>query len=155
GCRQWVLLDGRVPLDFHDSKLTDKKFEIDQERFFEGTLRTFPKPQSDDAPKHTPSAPARSYGQAIRALKREDWEPAGVMARRALEQATDAMKKGFTRDDNLKKRIDSLAKDGTITEQLRDWAHTIRDLGNDAAHDDFGEREAREITEFAETFFEY
>src|SRR5262245_11818023 len=48
----------------------------------------YPAPRTADAPQSTPEKAAKPYSQAIRALSRGDWDAAGMMARKSLEQAT-------------------------------------------------------------------
>ena len=53
--------------------------------------------------------------------------------RRSLELALkdiDAELKG-----TLEKRIDKLAEKGRLTVDLAEWAHSVRELGNEATHD--------------------
>jgi hypothetical protein len=78
-----------------------------------------------------------------------------MMARKALESSTSTLDPSFTRDDKLFKRINNLAAAHKITPGLQEWAHAIRDTGNDAAHDDFTEEQAKEICAFTKTFLEF
>jgi len=62
----------------------------------------------------------------------------------------------------LGNQIDELATKGIITKDIRDWAHTIRYLGNDGAHPyDKGKltkvtkNDAIDILKFLEAYFEY
>jgi hypothetical protein len=36
----------------------------------------------------------------------------------------------------LEKRIDTLAKDSKLTPDMATWAHSVRELGNEATHDE-------------------
>lgn len=53
------------------------------------------------------------------------------MARRAIQNA--CLIKG-AKDDKLHNQIGRLFNNGIITKDLRDFAHTVRLVGNDAAH---------------------
>ncbi len=57
----------------------------------------------------------------------------------------------------LQKRIDALPQELGITPAMKEWAHEIRDLGNDAAHEEepFSEAEARSLHAFTEMFLTY
>jgi len=109
------------------------------------------------APEHTPEKIARVFIQALNALKRGEFDAAGGMARKTIDVATREIESSFTKSDTLAFRINKLHKAGKLTDQLREWAHVIREDGNDAAHDPdlFTEEEAVQICEFAETFLEY
>ncbi|WP_343895983.1 DUF4145 domain-containing protein, partial [Craurococcus roseus] len=57
----------------------------------------------------------------------------------------------------LYKRIESLPQEIGITPAMKEWAHEIRELGNDAAHEDepFTEAEAKALHSFTEMFLTY
>jgi len=55
-----------------------------------------------------------------------------VMARRALQSI--CLDKGVNENDKLIKQIDWLFSQGIITKDLKEWAHEVRLVGNDAAH---------------------
>jgi hypothetical protein len=57
----------------------------------------------------------------------------------------------------LQQRIDHLPAELSITPAMKEWAHQIRELGNDAAHeeDPFTEDEARALHAFSELFLTY
>ena len=55
-----------------------------------------------------------------------------VMARRALQSI--CLDKGAKVSDKLEKQIDWLFAQGIITKDLKNWAHEVRLVGNDAAH---------------------
>ena len=57
----------------------------------------------------------------------------------------------------LEKRINLLPDALGITPAMKAWAHNIRDLGNDAAHEEepFTEDEAKALQSFSELFLTY
>lgn len=57
---------------------------------------------------------------------------AAVMARRALQNV--CLDKGAQPNDRLEKQIDWMFSQGVITKDLKEWAHEVRIVGNDAAH---------------------
>jgi hypothetical protein len=153
GCNNWILIDAELPASAKEETDFGKmSYEIRRDYFRQ--FRTWPPTPIHSAPDHTPPEVDRAYTQAMKALHRKDWDAAGMMARKALELATAQLGE-FTRADSLKRRIKSLGDSYKITPQLVEWADAIREDGNDAAHDDFTEAEAKEICEFAETFLEY
>lgn len=60
------------------------------------------------------------------------YRAAAVMARRALQSI--CLDKGAKEGDDLKKQIDWLFAQGVVTKDLKEWAHEVRLVGNDAAH---------------------
>jgi hypothetical protein len=60
------------------------------------------------------------------------YRAAAVMARRALQSI--CLDKGAKEDDSLEKQIDWLFTQSVITKDLKEWAHEVRLVGNDAAH---------------------
>jgi hypothetical protein len=75
-----------------------------------------------------------------------------VLARRAIQST--CIHKGAKQKD-LVKQIDELLTQGVITTDLKDWAHLIRWIGNDAAHpnkDIVTLEDATDILELCEQF---
>ena len=56
----------------------------------------------------------------------------------------------------LQKRIEALPTEIGVTPAMKTWAHQVRLLGNDAAHEDepFNEAEAELLAGFAKVFFD-
>lgn len=78
------------------------------------------------------------------------------MDRRALEIATKEMAPEHA-GLSLYKRIEKLAESGRLTESLKDWAHSLRAVDNEALHDIDGVDEneasqAHELTRFILTY---
>lgn len=118
-------------------------------------VERWPKPILIEAPTHTPENIQRFYIQGLKALSREDFDAAGIMFRKSLDISVKYLHpegKG-----NLKQRINSIPPEAGITQAMKDWAHIIRDDGNDAAHEaePFTERQAEAMKAFTETFLTY
>jgi hypothetical protein len=118
-------------------------------------IETWPKAAEQKAPPYTPDNVKRFYLQGIDSLQRRNFDAAGTMFRKALDAALRAVHaegKG-----TLEKRINSLPDALGITPAMKEWAHNIRDLGNDAAHEyePFEEGEAQALQAFAELFLTY
>lgn len=113
-------------------------------------------PQSGRIPPgDLPPAVARSYDQAVKAFGASLYEPAALMCRRCLEAVSRAFDAaGRTLND----RLDQLATDGHIDERLKGWAHSIRIVGNEAAHDveaEISKEDARDVLDFTEALLLY
>ena len=109
------------------------------------------------APEHWPQAIGRYWVQAKRNLKDENWDAAAVMARSALQLAL--REKGAS-GRTLFGEIDDLASKGVLPPVMQEWAHGVRELGNDSAHPTVGQaptsgRDAQDITRFLDFFLEY
>ena len=107
------------------------------------------------APDHVTDNIGRLYLQGMDNVARKNWDAAGTMFRKALDTALrclDPSGKG-----SLKDRIDNLPEALGVTSSMKQWAHEIRKLGNDAAHeeDPFTEDEAKTLQAFTELFLTY
>lgn len=108
-------------------------------------------------PDYWPATVGRYWLQAKRNLSDENWDAAVLMARSSLQAAlrnTDA--KGH----NLKQEIDFLADKGILPPILQEWAHNLRELGNDTAHPrietaETSAKDASDIVHFLDFFLEY
>ncbi|MCK1583224.1 DUF4145 domain-containing protein [Bradyrhizobium sp. 168] len=95
----------------------------------------WPQPPGPVIPENMPTDVERIYLQAERNLPIEgNEEAAGTMYRKALDvglKKIDPDMKGM-----LAARIKKLAADGKLTVDIAEWADHVRDLGNDAAHEE-------------------
>ena len=125
--------------------------------------RVHPAPATEVAPKYTPDPIAKDFKEGLRCLRRGDFNAAGMVFRKALQRATTALAKAHSMDPfesktTLHRRINALAKDGHLTDSMRDLATAIRLDGNEAAHEedqDFDKDAATQIQEFTELFLIY
>jgi Domain of unknown function (DUF4145) len=118
-------------------------------------LRQWPTGMEEKAPEHVPQNIERFYIQGMDNLSRKNWDAAGTMFRKALDTSLkrlDPSGKG-----TLQKRIDNLPSAHGVTPAMKQWAHEIRELGNDAAHeeDPFTGDEATTLQAFTELFLTY
>jgi hypothetical protein len=123
--------------------LTDSGWEI---------LFIYPKPADRVAPEHTPADIARIFGQAHASLQRDEREAAAILFGKTLEVATKRIAQNAK--GTLKTRIDALADQGQISADVKRWAHEIRLIRNDAAHEDQEptNEDVKDIAEFTEAF---
>jgi Domain of unknown function (DUF4145) len=118
-------------------------------------MEIWPKRDPIEAPQYLPSNVTSYYLQGLDSLKRKNFDAAGTMFRKTLDTGLkhiDHEGKG-----TLEKRIDNLPAATGITPAMKEWAHHIRRLGNDAAHenDPFEDQEARDLHSFTELFLTY
>lgn len=118
-------------------------------------LETFPKPNAVTAPEYTPDNVGRFYLQGMDNLAR-NFDAAGTMFRKSLDAALKYVHP-TGKGTNLEKRINDLPAATGVTPAMQTWAHEIRHLGNDAAHeeDPFTEPEAQSLQAFTELFLTY
>jgi Domain of unknown function (DUF4145) len=117
--------------------------------------RYWPEKAQTTAPDYTPKNIESFYTQGMDNLARKNFDAAGTMFRKSLDTALrrlDPSGKG-----TLQQRIDNLPAALGITPAMKEWAHQIRELGNDAAHeeDPFTEDEAKALQAFSELFLTY
>ena len=118
-------------------------------------LETWPKRNPIEAPQHLPPNVASYYLQGMDNLKRKNFDAAGTMFGKALDvglKKLDPNGKG-----TLQKRINGLPEVIGITPSMKEWAHEIRHLRNDAAHeeDPFSADDTRALQSFTELFLTY
>jgi hypothetical protein len=118
-------------------------------------IKAFPEEVTTDIPQHTPPNIENFFKQALDSMKRENWDSAGTMFRKTLDVTTKDI--GGDSKKKLYDRIEQLANNGKITDDLKNWAHEIRDIGNDASHEDdpFKSEEAKDIHAFTDLFLRY
>lgn len=97
-------------------------------------LNFWPKPIQFEAPKDLPTSIERIFLQAEDCSRRGAREAAGMAYRRALELAMKD--RAPTLEGSLARRIDEFARQGSITVDVAQWAHLVRQLGNEAVHDE-------------------
>ncbi len=94
-------------------------------------------------PSGVPAKISLEYREAELCASLGALRAASALLRSVLEKLLRA--NGFEKG-NLKDRIDEAAKEGMITEALRQRAHdNVRDLGNDIMHDEWREVDAEEF----------
>ena len=116
----------------------------------------YPAPQKIEAPYAVPDGIADNYREGENNFARENFASAGMMFRRVLDRATKRLAPS-QKGKRLYERIEWLANQHKITEELKELAHFIRDDGNDASHEDkeFTEDSARQMKDFTYLFLMY
>ena len=102
-----------------------------------------------------PPTVQRPYLQAVRNYDAAQYESSVLMCRRTLEAV--CKDKGIT-TGNLNKKLDGLHTLNIIDSKMIQWAHSIRMLGNEAAHDtdiEIQKDDSKDIVEFTEALLFY
>jgi hypothetical protein len=111
----------------------------------------------DSASVHTPDNVASFYEQGCRAQAIGDADTAGMGFGKALDTATRQLIRTLKPPDleiilrrTLKARIDWLHAQRKLTDDLKAWAHLMRDERNDASHEEvpYTDKEAEDLREF-------
>jgi hypothetical protein len=118
-------------------------------------VEIWPKRLPIEAPQHLPENVSRYYMQGMDNIKRKNFDAAGTMFGKALDTGLKKLHPGG--NGTLEKRIDRLPETLGITPAMKEWAHEIRHLRNDAAHeeDPFLPEEAIALQSFTELFLTY
>lgn len=102
-----------------------------------------------------PDSIKSAYDQAARSFTASLFEPCILMCRKCLE----ATCKNFGAEGpNLNSKLQNLFDAGQIDSRLLDWAHEIRLIGNEAAHNSdtkITKRDARDVLDFTEAILIY
>ena len=117
----------------------------------------YPKSPKIDIPTHLPKNVEDKFLQAERLSNQNDMrDPAGNAYRATLERSILHIDASLT-GGNLYSKIEKLAKNGQITDDLKNFAHQIRNLGNDATHndDDITQEELNNLRIFTRMFLMY
>lgn len=112
--------------------------------------------QTKTFPEHWPKDVGRYWLQARRSLEGDNWDAAAVMARSGLQLL---LRRDNADGQTLLKEIDDLASKGRIPPVVREWAHELRVLGNEAAHPTPGSlgvagQDARRVVKFLRVLLE-
>jgi hypothetical protein len=118
-------------------------------------VKEYPKPEAAKAPEYLPPNIQNFFLQAANSLKGGNLDASAMMSRKVLEVAVKAL--GQPGKGTLYVRIEELHKQGKVTNDLKDWAHIIRDEGNVAAHEEkpVAPEFAEELLSFTELFLMY
>lgn len=113
--------------------------------------------KTKDYPQHWPDTVGRYWLQAKKNLEAENWEAAALMVRSSLQIALRGQN---AEGKNLCKEIDNLAKKGILPNIMQEWAHNVRELGNESAHpqpeqEPINPKDAKDIVKFMDYLFEY
>jgi hypothetical protein len=117
----------------HGWKHAPNNFDVVPDKGAWTLLAIYPSARNSRAPDHVDEGIAKIFVQAEDARAREQYHTAGMGLRKTLDIALKVYDLNLKGD--LKPRIDALADRHDLTPAMRDWAHQVRLLGNEAAHD--------------------
>ena len=108
-------------------------------------------------PEHWPESVGRYWLQAHRSYADENWDAVAVMARSAVQAA---MREKDAQGRDLRAEIDDLADRRILPPHMKEWAHELRELGNESAHPSTdGAQPARsdvaDVVKFLDFLFQY
>jgi hypothetical protein len=118
-------------------------------------MREYPRKIENNIPEFLPDNIYKFYSQALSSLRTENFDSASMMSRKVLEVSVKKIHPES--QGSLYKRIESLEKEGLITSDLKEWAHIIREDGNESAHEEepVTKEFAEELISFTELFLLY
>lgn len=107
-----------------------------------------------------PKDVAEDYKESLICYNAGAWKATVVLCRRAVQSSV--VERGADVNNELWRQIDELASKEVITNDIKDWAHQIRYLGNDGAHPyDRGlltkvtKDDANEVLKFMDSYLKY
>ena len=113
-------------------------------------------PQTSRLPlEGVPDSVRRAYDQALSCFSASAYEECALMCRRCIEalcNSTSATGK------SLQGKLDHLAFTGVVDKRIAEWAHGIRAVGNEAAHDTEAQLlkdDAKDALDFTEALLMY
>lgn len=105
--------------------------------------------------EHVPASVSRAYEQATRSFSSALYEPCTLMCRKTLDAAATSLEAS---GGSLNAKLAALHDAGHIDKRLLDWAHAVRLVGNEAAHDpdvEVSKEDARDVLDFTEAILIY
>ncbi|MHB1033633.1 MAG: DUF4145 domain-containing protein [Pirellulales bacterium] len=102
-----------------------------------------------------PESIGRSVAQAHRSYLTSSYDACALMCRRALEALCQILS---ANGKDLARRLEDLKAQGRVDARLLEWAHGVRLVGNEAAHDvetAVAAEDARDILEFTQALLMY
>lgn len=116
--------------------------------------RLYPYPFPSPTDSRIPEPMYHDLSEAKLCFSIKAYRACAVMARRAMQNA--CLNKGAKKRD-LVDQINELKDNGTITNDLKEWANVVRWIGNDAAHPNKGvvsKEDAEDILSLSEQFLQ-
>ncbi len=109
------------------------------------------------APIYTPDNISSFYVQGVESLASAHYDAAGMTFRKALDISVKVLNPAANKRDSLQKRINTIPVEAGVTPAMKEWAHIIRDDGNDAAHEEepYSKEEATALEAFTKLFLTY
>lgn len=120
-----------------------------------GIHSLWPEIKDAGAPQHCPPTVERIFKQARAAQARRERDSAAMAFGKALDVAISVFAPDMI--GRLVLRIDQLAQEHRITPEMRNWAHEVRLIRNEGAHEDQEptSEDIEAIASFTETLLEY
>lgn len=142
----------------HDSKvgafMSGRGHDVERDLGFD-TVRIIPAPEAPKAPDHVPAAVARVFVQARDSQRRQQFDTAAMAYRKALDVALKLYEPEI--GGMMNQRINALADKHALTPALKDWAHHVRLIGNEGAHEpeEPTKQDVDDLEAFTESVLEY
>ena len=135
-----------APGSFHDNYMKSSSHIVED---------TYPQKKVFAAPDHVPEDITYFYQQAVDNLKPGSWDSAALMGGKVLETTFKTKFPEVT--GKFYNRIETLANDHILIESMKEWAHEIRLVRNEAAHstERIEEQDARDLMSFVEVLLMY
>lgn len=125
-------------------------------------------PNAQKCPDHTPLDVETIFNEASKCLGIGAYEAAGTMFRKVVDKATRSMLPAQPADEDkahpdfiawkvrkdLKLRLEWLLANNRVSRALEPLLESVREDGNDAAHDRIGKEEAEDLQDFTVVLLE-
>ena len=113
----------------------------------------YPNPKPPPTDERIPKTIRKDFNEAKLTFNIDAYRACAVMARRALQST--CIDKGASKDENLVNQIKELFDKNIFTKDIKEWADTVRWVGNDAAHPNSPEvlkEDAKDILNLVDQF---
>jgi hypothetical protein len=98
------------------------------------STKIYPDPLPSPTDERIPDPMRTDLAEAKTCYSAHAFRGCAVVARRAIQSA--CIERGAAKNKKLELQLDELHSGGVITKDLKNWGHSVRWIGNDAAHPD-------------------
>jgi hypothetical protein len=127
---------------------------LHRDRISNSIIAIYPNPLPRQTDSRIPPNIRKDLDEALLCLSIGANRGAAALARRAVQSI--CQDKGATKKE-LRDQIDELFTNKIITQELKDWSHEVRYVGNDAAHpnsNDVSKEDSEEIIDLLDSLCE-
>lgn len=112
-------------------------------------------PTDRQLPRSVPQSIRNCFAEAQRCMRSRSYTAAAIMARRVLENIRN--EQGYEKG-TLLNALQKMRDDNKIDPRLYEWADSVREVGNEGAHDtatQISHEDAEEVLRFVEALVDY
>ncbi len=136
------------------SPILASQLRVEGDKEWTDPCRIYP-PQDKQVNQSFPRPIKNTYQEALLCYKAKAYTASVIMCRKTLEEI--CKEHGINSKKDLYTDLRKMKEKGIIESRLFEWAEALRNLGNEAAHDNvtISSQDAKDIIEFTNALLEY